>query len=238
MAITIESDLKRFYASLARLQKDSNQGLLLSRLSEIKSLPHRGVYFFLEADELTSCGRHRVTRVGTHAVSVGAKSTLQGRLRTHLGTKSGSGNHRGSIFRLHIGMALQHRDHLDLPYWGKGSTKPVELKRNPAVMLAEAEHEQKVSNIIGGMSILWVSVNDDPGPESLRTYIERNAIALLSNNYSPIEVGSSEWLGTYSPRAEIRGCRLWNINHTKELYDSAFFDKFERAIDETIESHD
>jgi hypothetical protein len=234
---TFESDLKRFYASLERLEKGANQGSLLSCLAKINNLPHRGVYFFREPDEMTSSGQHRVTRVGTHGISAGAKSTLQGRLKTHLGSKSGSGNHRGSIFRLHVGMALRNRDGLDLPYWGICSTKPRELRASSTAMLAEAEHEQKVSKVIGGMTILWVDVNDEPGTGSLRSYIERNAIALLSNHCSPIEVGSSEWLGIYSPREEIRSCRLWNINHINEAYDSAFLDELDKAIDKTCESN-
>lgn len=232
---TIESDLERFYDSLARLEKGLNQGSFLNRLSEIKNFPQRGVYFFREAGELTSSGQPRVTRVGTHGVSAGANSTLQGRLKTHLGSKSGSGNHRGSIFRRHVGMALRRRDDLELPYWGKGSTKPSELRANPSAVLAEAEHEQQVSKVIGGMTILWVSVNDEPGPSSLRSYIERNAIAMLSNHCSPIEAGSSEWLGIHSDREEIRSCCLWNLNHINEAYDSAFLDELDRSIDRTCE---
>jgi hypothetical protein len=235
---TIESNLERFYASLARLEKALNQGSLLNRLSEIKNLPQRGVYFFREAGEPISSGEPRVTRVGTHGVSAGSKSTLRGRLKTHLGSKSGSGNHRGSIFRLHVGMALRRRDGLELPYWGKGSTKPEDLRASPAAVLAEAEHEQRVSKVIGDMTILWVSVDDEPGPGSLRSYIERNAIAMLSNRRSPIEAGSGEWLGNHSAREEIRSCRLWNLNHISEEYDSAFLDGLDRAIDRTCESND
>src|SRR3546814_948865 len=42
---------------------------------------------------------HRVVRIGTHALRAGATSTLRGRLRQHSGSHSGSGSHRGSIFR-------------------------------------------------------------------------------------------------------------------------------------------
>lgn len=67
---TIESDLERFYTSLARLEKAFNQGSPLNRLSEINNLPQRGVYFFREEGDQTSRGQPRVTRVGTHGVTV------------------------------------------------------------------------------------------------------------------------------------------------------------------------
>ncbi|MGD9584706.1 MAG: hypothetical protein AB7V26_13695 [Lysobacterales bacterium] len=231
----IAPDLWRFYASLSRLEKDTNQGARLQRLSEIENLPTRGVYFFREVGETTSSGQPRVTRVGTHAVSVGSKSTLRGRLAAHRGTKSGSGNHRGSIFRLHVGMALRNRDGLELPHWGNGSTMPAALRTCPAALLAEAEHEQRVSKVIGNMSLLWVNVDDEPGPESLRSYIERNAIALLSNRCAPIEAGSGEWLGVHSVREKIRACRLWNLKYIDDGYDPAFLDELDRAIDRTCE---
>lgn len=235
---TVDSNLERFYASLSRLATKVNQGSRLDRLSEIRNLPQRGVYFFRETGELISGGEPRVTRVGTHGVTAGSKSTLRGRLRTHLGSKSGVGNHRGSIFRLHVGMALRNRDGLELPYWGRGSTRPVELRASATAALAEAEHEQRVSKVIGSMTILWVDVDDEPGAGSLRSYIERNAIALLSNHCSPIEAGSEEWLGIHSAREEIRGCRLWNLNHINEAYDSAFLDELDRVIDRTCCSHE
>jgi hypothetical protein len=39
-----------------------------------------------------------------------------------------------------------------------------------------------VSEVIGKMSFLWLPVRDEPGPNSQRGYIERNVIALLSND--------------------------------------------------------
>jgi len=49
-----------------------------------------------------------------------------------------------------------------------------------------------VSEYIRELPFLWVNVDDEPGPESDRAYIERNAIALVSNFESePIDRGSS-----------------------------------------------
>lgn len=106
------SDLGRFYSILERLAASQQQGLKLSSYAWTSPLPARGVYFFREPGEPRpgSPGSHRIVRVGTHPVSANSKSTLWQRLRTHLGTRAGTGNHRGSIFRLHVGAAMLARD--------------------------------------------------------------------------------------------------------------------------------
>lgn len=87
-----------------------------------KSIPNRGVYFFFDENEPRSdsgCGP-RVVRVGTHGLTVGSKSSLRARLAQHRGTiGTGSGNYRGSIFRLLVGQALISKEALDVPTWGK-----------------------------------------------------------------------------------------------------------------------
>jgi hypothetical protein len=77
--------------------------------------PQRGLYFFFEKGEYRANNRElRVVRVGTHALKTGSKTTLWNRLRTHRGPNKGKyiggGNHRGSIFRLHVGTALLRRE--------------------------------------------------------------------------------------------------------------------------------
>jgi len=54
---------------------------------------------------------NRVVRVGTHGLKTGSTSTLWGRVHQHRDTREGGGNHRGSVFRLHVGQALAA--HLD-----------------------------------------------------------------------------------------------------------------------------
>lgn len=82
-----------------------------------------------------------------------------------------------------------------LPSWGSGSSVPPEIRNDPRATAAEAAWEQTVSAYIGAMSVVWVDVPDDPGPNSLRAFIERNAIALLSNQLNSIEAASPNWLG-------------------------------------------
>src|SRR5262249_14219860 len=104
----MRAELDRFYALLDRLRVAQGHGRLLASCSGRLEWPARGVYFFAEPGELRRSASEvpRIVRIGTHAVSAGSKATLWGRLRTHRGGLSGSGNHRGSIFRQHVGAAL------------------------------------------------------------------------------------------------------------------------------------
>lgn len=83
------------------------------------------------------------------------------------------------------------------------------------------------------MPFLWLAINDEPGPDSLRGYIERNAIALLSNyGKEPLNPPSGNWLGRFCNRERVRTSGLWNQNHVDEQYDPAFLDTLERLIHE------
>ena len=120
----IDNDLERFYSLLARLEAVPPQGRRLGEQSGRSHWPDRGVYFFREPGETRTVPPYvpRVVRVGTHAVSAGSKSSLWGRLRTHRGGRTGNGNHRSSVFRLHVGAAMLARDGELLPTWGRGSS--------------------------------------------------------------------------------------------------------------------
>ncbi len=233
----IQTDVDRFYTLLSHLEQLPSQGLRL-RVLDGKDLPHRGVYFFREPGEMNPRvpGSLRIVRVGTHAVSSGSKATLYSRLKTHLGTRVGLGNHRGSIFRLHLGRAMLRKDNQIISTWGIGSTAPVELRSDSQAQLLEASWERKVSEYIGEMTVLWVDVPDEPSSTSLRGFIERNSIALLSNQRSPIIQASQGWLGHFSPREEIRSSSLWNLNHVDEVYDSQFLTLLDEAVERTSSS--
>ena len=96
----------------------------------------------------------------------------------------------------------------------------------------EAPIEATVSEYIGGMPFLWLEVDDTPGPDSKRGFIERNAIALLSGyNHSEFEEPSAEWLGRYCDRERVRLSGLWNNRHVDEECAPTFLDEMERRID-------
>lgn len=231
---SVETHLSRFLELMRRLANGSDQGLPLAQLLENVRLPERGVYFFLDPLAPDGYTRWRICRVGTHAVSHGSKSTLRARLRAHLGTRNGSGNHRGSIFRVHVGNALLQRDGQAIATWGIGSVAPPALRESESLRMSEAEHERKVSHYIGQLPVLWLAVPDDASPTSERSTIERNAIALLSSISRTTLGYGSEWLGVHSPRSEIRSSGLWNLNYVRDTYDPDFLAVLERAVSRTL----
>ena len=86
----------------------------------------------------------------------------------------------------------------------------------------------------GHSPIPFVNLDDEPGPDSDRAFLERNAIALLSNvGGRAIDPRRASWLGQYSQSAAIRDAGLWNVNHVEESFDPEFLDRLENAIAET-----
>ena len=152
--------LSRFYEILATLEKKTGSAQKLADCSGRMNWPKRGVYFFFEDGEKRSDTGNgpRVVRVGTHALTLGSGTKLWTRLSQHRGqTKSGSGNHRGSIFRLIVGAALIKKLGLNSSTWGVGSSA------NKTIREGEVGLERKVSEIIGNMRFLWLVIEDDPG---------------------------------------------------------------------------
>ena len=222
-------DLKSFYEILAALERKTNGARTLAGCTGSMNWPRRGVYFFREVgEERSDTGDGpRIVRVGTHALRAGARRTLWGRLRQHRGTlRRPGGNHRTSIFRGHVGASLIERDALNCPSWRWRGVQP------PAVKDAEAPLEREVSAMIGAMPFLWLAVMDEPGPNSSRARIERNAIALLSS-YRKIRFDppSRRWLGGWCDRERIRESGLWNFNHVDEHCQPEFLEELKAAVD-------
>lgn len=223
--------LSKFYALMDRLEERHGRKRNLSECSGHMTWPKRGVYFFFEDGELRSDSGNgpRVVRVGTHALKDSFRTSLWNRLSQHKGVaKTGGGNHRGSVFRKIVGAALSQRNpNIAISTWGVGDSAPQEIRSK--------EHglETKVSKIIGMMPFLWLAVKDSPSPESLRGYIERNSIALLSNfGKAPLDLPSPNWLGNAYPKDRVRASGLWNSNHVNKSYDPKFIDVLEDLIEQ------
>ncbi len=221
-------DLIRLYEILDMLAERIGGPRILAECTGQMRWPKRGVYFFQEYGENRSDSGTglRIVRVGTHALKTGSRTTLWKRLSQHRGpAKTGVGNHRGSIFRLLVGTALAAANGIMAPTWGQCSSAPKPIREK------EMRLEKLVSRTIGQMPFMWLEVPDPPGPHSLRGYIERNAIALLSNYNRPtLDAPSSSWLGTHCNREKVRASGLWNQNHVDEPYDPAFLDELERLV--------
>ena len=224
------ADVEKFYQLMEKLEDTLGGPRNLFECSGRMSWPNRGVYFFQEAGEYNrDVGeRARIVRVGTHALKSGSRTSLWRRLAQHKGVnRTRGGNHRGSIFRLIVGAALMERDGLSYPTWGKGSSAARDITE------AELSMEKNVSSVVGDMPFLWLSIEDEAGPESLRGTIERNSIALLSNfEKTPVNPPSENWLGHFSNRERVRKSGLWNSNHVGEDYDPSFLTVLEHQIDE------
>jgi hypothetical protein len=212
------SAIARSYGMFDHLAKNMGLHRLRDILSE--EFPKQGVYFFFDDGEPTTFSTTvpRLVRVGTHGVSVGSVATLRNRLRTHFGTRAGVGNHRASVFRLHVGRAIIERDRLndDYPNWGRGQSAPKEITER------EAPLEAKVSEYIGDLRVLFIPVLDTAGTGSMRATMEKQFISMFTDNLCAIEESSPSWLGRFSDKRSIRVSGLWNVRDVGSEYDLKF----------------
>lgn len=200
--------------------------------------PQRGVYFFFDDDEPRDSvsGGLRIVRVGSHALRVNETTTLWSRLRAHRGSMRGrhvgGGNHRGSVFRKHVGRSLLRSRAVI------GSVSTWDSKAaDRSTRHDEREVEVAVSDYIRSLPFVVASINDVPGPSSARGIVERGAIALLSAaaRHGVIRA-SDDWLGRLADRAAITESLLWNVNHVNEAGDSRFLSSLACAVEATTDA--
>ena len=223
-------DIKEFYDILACIEGRVKGCRTLAKCNGRMDWPKRGVYFFFEANEQRSLSGEgaRVVRVGTHAIRNNSQTTLWKRLRRHRGSESGeSGNHRKSVFRELIGEALAKRGDCQFPESWNEKVEFVEKEmgtNRSEIRNMELELEKLVGSYIGIMPFLWLNVPDDPSPNSKRAFIERNAIALLSNSQKNeiVDQASECWLGRYSEQPKVQNSGLWNRDYVDQDYDPKF----------------
>ena len=225
--------VEEFYELLAELETRVGGRRRLRESRGRMGWPSRGVYFFFEDREVREDGTSpRVVRVGTHALTETSRTTLWQRLAQHrgnvAGTSPGGGNHRGSIFRRHVGSALLAGDQWPPEIrgtWGIGSSGDAITK------IGEYPLERAVSAYIGNMPFLWLDVDDAPGSASHRGLIERGSIRLLSNfGKSPIDPPSLGWLGRQAPSPHVQASGLWNVRHVDEVQEEEFLETLRRRV--------
>lgn len=231
------------YALFDRLADRVGGAKRLADCTGYADWPDRGVYFFFAPGETRAeSGQRRLTRVGTHAVSAGSSTALWDRLKQHYGTGDGSsvhphgGDHRGSVYRRRVGEAFVERYGLHDRYPDWGTPRVPDDRPREAVRDEEYPLERRVSAYLRDQPFLWVDLDDEPGPESDRAYVERNAVALASNyrdDRRPSDPRRSDWLGRHARSAKIRASGLWNVEHVEEAYDPAFLDVLESAVART-----
>jgi len=156
----------------------------------------------------------RNVRVGAHAMNAGSRSTMWKRLCQQRGQPPGMGNHRGSVFRRHVGWALLARDGLTCPTWG------VRPSAGRHLVESEPELEERVSAYLARLLVTHVPVLDEPGPESMGGYVERNAIALLST-----WVAGETHQGGSGPAVG-----LWNVRYVGERAAEGFLGRLRELV--------
>lgn len=220
-----DTALDDFYA-LVTAMADRHGTVPLGACSAAMNWPERGVYFFLDPQERRASdgNAYRIVRVGTHALKSGARSTLWKRIHQHRGQASGMGNHRGSVFRHHVGLALLARDGQTHPTWGSRSSA------ERSVVEAERELEERVSAYLARLLVTHVPVLDESGPESMRGYVERNAIALLSTRGAAVDTPSEGWLGRHAKAEAVRRSGLWNVRHVGERVEEGFLERLGEVV--------
>jgi hypothetical protein len=219
--------IDRFYAILDELAERLGGPRLLKDCTRADGWPQYGVEFFLEDGQVRSGeNRLRVVRVGSHALRATSQATFWTRLAQHRGPVSGSkagvGNHRGSIFRQHVGSALLQTGQWPAEVrmsWGQ-------RKVSPAQREAEYPLERAVSDRIGAMPLLWLEVPD----REQRISIRANSIALLSRCTGGTDPISPGWLGLDAGNENVRRSGLWNSEHVDDPYDPAFLNVMEAHL--------
>lgn len=211
--LTRVEHLRLLYKGIETL-RSLGRTFLLTDLAK-QELPNQGLYIFIDQNEINRWNKPgRIVRIGTHAVSTGSRSVLRTRLRNHLGNQDGSGNHRGSIFRLHIGASLLARNSFEMraDHWGK----PDDASRS--IKASEDWLEKMVSYYIGGLEVAVIEIEDEASKNSLRAKAERQLIALLTESWLPLERPSQDWLGYSSDREAIVRSGIWNVMEVAKSY--------------------
>lgn len=238
-ATTVPSDpLEQLYQTLADLREQIHGPYYLDDVDGTLDWPDRGVYFFFSPNSdlrTMSPADWRLSRIGTVGVSEGSSNTLWNRLRQHRGNVRGKyadgGNHRGSIFRLHVGRALieKHGWHDQYPHWGEQNPDA----ETTAVREQEHDLEQQVSAYIRDLPFLWVDVPGEPGPDADRAVIEQNLIALVSHHRRTAGPSDLDWLGYHSEKSEVYQSGLWNVRHVSDLFDPTAIDLLDDHVSST-----
>jgi hypothetical protein len=232
----------RLQSILATLQDNCGGPFSLENATGNQDWPAAGIYFFFDptTDFSQPPSQWRLVRIGTVGVSAGSSNGLWSRLRQHRGNTEraehpNGGNHRGSVWRRHVGRALIERDglHEQFPHWGTPHRDGIPIETTE---LRRQEHplELAVSAYIRRLPFLVVDIPGEPGPKSDRAFIEKNTIALVSQSRlrGDQQIPDS-WLGNHAAAGEIRQSGLWNIDHVGGFHTTAALDLLEEYASNT-----
>lgn len=218
-------DLETFYELMEELEQNTGERRRLGDCDPATDPIIGGVYFFFEKGE-----RRSGSGEGDRVVRVGKCKNFRRRVsRQHKGPLDEMV--RGSVFRrwVHNALFLKHREteFADWPDISQeniaGMLEVLSLDRQQRLARATSKH-------MWPMELLFVPI----GRETSRRYIERNAIALLSEYDvdDPFDPPSRRWLGRHSRSDRVSNSGLWNSNHVADEYDPDFLNRLARYVDE------
>ena len=167
------------------------------------TIPANGIYILFEKGE-TFAEFDRIVRVGTHT----GDNQLYSRLQQHFVKE----NKNRSIFRKNIGRAFLHKE--QHPYTEKWEydTTSREGKEKYAHQLDKNFEEHLEKRISTYMRENFTFVIFEVNIKEERLFWEEKIIATLSNAAKEGEIKpSANWLGSYSPKQEIRNSALWLV---------------------------
>jgi hypothetical protein len=236
------TELQRLYEETETLRQRIDGPYYLSDVSADGNWPDRGIYIFFDpnTDFSSPSDQWCISRIGTVGDCKGSSATLWERLRAHRGTKRGQyqngGNHRGSVFRRHVGEALIRQDNLEneYPHWGVPHRSLSDDIDTQTLRKGEHPLEQQVSHYIRSLPFLWIDVPGEPGPDCERAMLEKNLIGLVAHGRKTVPgLIRNDWLGRSAAEASITRTGLWNLDHTAGLFDRNVIDDFREYVQET-----
>ncbi|KUG03474.1 hypothetical protein ASZ90_019110 [hydrocarbon metagenome] len=226
-------DLDALYRILDWYEHREGNRIYIGEISR-KTLPAKGWCFFYEKGECRQkTSEPRIVRVESYSEQ-DEKISIYNQLLTHrgniAGVYSGGGNHRRSFLRKHIGTAIMNKLARSCTTWEEDQV-------NASTRKTEHWLESLVSEVTGSMEVLVVPIDNNRDMGRIAKYIEKNAIALLSNfNKDPVDSPSSDWLGSRCSNPLVRGSGVWNSNGVMYQYDQHFLEVFKRIVRGSVKS--
>jgi hypothetical protein len=183
---------------------------------DIGTLPERGIYFFYEEHENSDHGdglKPRIVRIGTHK-----KANFRSRISEHFLVNKSRMNFNQyqpkpsdrSIFRKNIGRAILNRDKSNyFNIWEIDfTTRANRIERShQRIIEYERKVEEQITKLLREKFFFrFISLED----EAVRIGSEGMESKLIGS-VATCEICSSspDWLGKFSPKAEICKGKLW-----------------------------
>lgn len=188
---------------------------------KLEQLPKNGIYFFYENGEVWGHGGHksRIVRIGTHK-----DGNFRSRIKEHFlfneskmdfdATKPAP--RERSIFRKHIGRTLLNNTKDDyLKIWEIDFTARREREEYGHLrnIQKEKEVESEITRILRENFSFRFIVMDGQMKRMGAEGLESSLIGTVAQ--CKLCRPSSNWLGSYSPKKQIKDSGLWLIQHLK-----------------------